>query len=489
MVTLSTNLALIFGVASLAVFVGMFVSGKEWKNMSLSPERTKELPGQLKSFALVVVPFVLVLFVAHLAQLDAMYTQGIGWFVAGAAAPFVLSMLNLTPFLRGILLLALSVLLTVLIPAENFSIPIVATMAGLIVSKLSENLLPHVGNNPRSFEDFLPPFVWLTASYWLETSSLSKHVNEHEALVLGTIVVALFLRWAQSPILHEDKYYWKRMILATTGGLLVLILLTKGLLLMEMAKIAALAGVGFFLAYLFQQMEPAEGTVPDATKAIKQIIFIGIFTLLATRVFGTLGLCVLAPTAIVATRPGVAYIAGLFWTARILLQAFIFQYNPNVTGVNITHMYASAALYAGFVMVLAFSLLMRDCKDRRMLAIFVLAGGSVAPVVSNYLLHAEPTGGFLVATLVASVLVAVFGPVLYKEPIAVHDNIALLPAQTITFALMSAPLIELGNTATTEAKMKALAILAALAVCIWIVNYFIFSRPQQKPAEAPAADA
>ena len=57
------------------------------------------------------------------------------------------------------------------------------------------------------------------------------------------------------------------------------------------------------------------------------------------------GLLVLAPTTMVALRPNVAIFAGLFWTVRVLLQAFVVQYNPNVTGINLMHSYTSAALY------------------------------------------------------------------------------------------------------------------------------------------------
>src|SRR6185369_9754581 len=101
---------------------------------------------------------------------------------------------------------------------------------------------------------------------------------------------------------------------------------------------------------------------PRLVNALKQLIVIGIFTLLASRLFGTVGVLVMAATTLVAIRGGVAQIAALFWITKTFAHAFTEQFNPNVTGINLTHPYSAAGLYAGFLIVVFASVLFRDLK-------------------------------------------------------------------------------------------------------------------------------
>ena len=93
-------------------------------------------------------------------------------------------------------------------------------------------------------------------------------------------------------------------------------------------------------------------TTARFSRGIKNILLVGICTLVASRLFGMEGLLILAAATVVAPIPGSALIAGLFWSSRALLQSYVSQFNPNVTGVNLMHNYASAALYAGFLVII-----------------------------------------------------------------------------------------------------------------------------------------
>ncbi len=82
---------------------------------------------------------------------------------------------------------------------------------------------------------------------------------------------------------------------AASGGLFLLIVINKLLISPKIATIAALGGAAYFLAYLLEWLTPAEDENGEMLKGLKSLVFVGIFTLLATRLFGMLGLCLVAP--------------------------------------------------------------------------------------------------------------------------------------------------------------------------------------------------
>lgn len=473
MAKVSQGILILFVMAPLVVLLWTFIRGKEWCQWkNLNPASS------LKLLIAAILPFAVMLLLSNSIGLP--LAEMTGYFCAAAAIPFVLSMLRLSTLVRALVLLLAAFCLTIFVEPGG-SLPLVAALGGLTVWKAVENV---TGYSISTLEDFLPAFVYLTGTYWINTSLSSTQAIHSQALLLGTIAVAVLLRWMETPFLSDDKFYLKRIMLATTGGLGLLLVIMKSIVAPELAKIAILAGAGFFLTYLFQAMEGAsEGTTPTLAKALKQVLLIGIFTLLATRLpFGTVGLLILAASTMVATVPGVAQLAGAFWATRALLQAFIFQHNPNVTGINITHAYANAALYAGFLLVFVMSLFMRDIKDRRILATLFVAAGTLTACVSNYFLHAEPTGALLASAILVAILISILGPVMYGKQFQGHQNILLLPAQLITFALLTSDLITSGNEATIEQKLAAFAVVAGIALLISLMIYFMSPGIRTKPA-------
>jgi hypothetical protein len=320
--------------------------------------------------------------------------------------------------------------------------------------------------------------TWLVSVYWANVGGSTINNVIQESVVLGTIAVSMFLRWVQRPLFAKgDKAYLKRIVLSMSGGLTVLCVITKVIDAATMPKIAAIAGAGFIFAYLLQTFDEKD---EDATvRGLKQLIYIGIFTLVASRLFGMLGVLVLAAAMLVSTKSGTAYVAGIFWSVKALVQAFVAQYNPNVTGVNLTHSYTSAALYAGFLLVVVLSIFMRDSKEKRWLTILLLGAAVALPLGSNYFVHPEPTSGMLIAASVAGILMCAMAGAFYQRIVDGHENLILIPGVMASSALLSHELLELGESANTHDRLVAIGALAVLVIILGIVNHFIFSKPNK----------
>ncbi len=189
-----------------------------------------------------------------------------------------------------------------------------------------------------------------------------------------------------------------------------------------------------------------------------------------------------------APIPGSALIAGLFWSSRALLQSYVSQFNPNVTGVNLMHNYASAALYAGFLVIILASVLIKDQHDRK-----ILSGGLIAALIvlaagSNYFLHAEPTGSLLISLSVLAILVAYLAPVLFPGRAADQENLILLPALATTTALLTSGYIEHGNDATNQQRMIALCVVAALVAILGALSAKTSSNSGKNKPGAPTPE-
>lgn len=477
MVTLSNNNFYLFGAVSLVVVLWSLIRNKEWQQVSAAT-----LMPALKLYAIFAIPAVALSLIASCGGLIPMETAA--YVGVGALVACVLGQLGLSPFLRSIILLAGGVLLTAKLPsADPVGTQVPAVLSGVLAWKAIENFSK---KQDSTFEDVLPLFIWLTGCYWLESAGQAGKDHNREALVLGVLSTGIFLRWIQSFIMYDDRNWFKRMLLAASGGLSTLIIVNKLMLAPELATIASLAGAAFFLIYIFEAMEKNEDGAETIARTAKRLIFIGIFTLLATRLFGMLGLLVLAAAIPVATKPGVAQVAAVFFTSRVLIQAFVYQFNPNVTGVNITHSYTSAAMYAAFFLVIMASLLLRNATERWLVTAAFIAVSILLPIGSNYFLHAEPTSSLLVSTLVTSIMFAIFAPALYSQEVPEHENIILLPAIMASTAALTNGLIPMGNEATSDAKLHVLIGVAVFLAAAWAAKHFITSKPQTaQPAEAP----
>lgn len=468
-------MSLFFGTAAL-VFLWFFVRGKEWT--LLTP---KELAPSLKVIAIVLVPFLALFGLAQLGSLG--IASSVIYFAPAMIVPFIISRLNILPFERSILILVAFVLACMALPADSET-AVASMISGLLVWKLADNLLLP---ERSTLEDILPSMIWLTTVYWARVGGATVNADIQMPVILGTLAVSFSLRWVQRPLLHKgDPVYLKRVVLSLTGGLAVLCVITKVVAATgALPKMAAIAGAGYIFAYFLQTIDDKDED--PIVKGLKQLIYIGIFTLVASRLFGMLGVLLLAATMMVATKSGTAHVAGMFWTAKALIQTFVAQHNPNVTGVNLTHSYASGALYAGFLAIVVLSLLMRDSKEKRWLLMLLLGGATVMPLASNYFVHPEPTSALLIAASVAAILMTALGAAFYQRRVEGHENLILLPGVMASAALMSYELLEKGQASTAHDRLTALGVLAVLVIILGIVNHFIFNKPKGTEAKIPAS--
>lgn len=480
-----SSVVILFSVVAAIAFFWRFYKDKEWTKLSF-----KDFPSGLIVMASVLVPFAAVFLAGQIQKVDISFAQSLPAFCGGLVATFLLSQIKLAPFLRSILLLAMAFGLTSLLPQDtSATIHMMAALSGMLVWKLAENLL---GRSESTLEDVLPAAIWLSGTYWCRVGP-SMDFSKYSSFLLGTLSIGLLVRILQTPFVNNDKWLYKRIMLAIFGGICVLMVGTKLLLNMSFQDLSGLAGAGMLAAYLMRRPENAQQAAEPVTasSALKDLLLIGVMTVAATRLFGTYGLLVLAASTIVVPTTGVAQIAGGFWLAKAIAQSFITQYNPNVTGVNVTHPYVGAALYAGFLAVLAVSLVLRDVSERRMLTLLTLAGCAILPPAASYFLHSEPTSSMLVSAGVAGVIVATFAPVIYQKSVAAQENVILLPLLAGAFAILTNELIDKGLLCHSQTRMQVLIGIAVFVSILLGVGSYFFNKKPQAPAapEPPAAPA
>lgn len=467
MANLNTSILILFGVcAALAFFFPLFRDGVA-KQIS-----AKGLVSGIVPFLLAMLPFAAMFGLAAFLQMNVAVTGPT--FAVAALLGFLVGRVGLPSPLRGVLLLVASVVFTSFMPAEGLVEPIASAMLGLLASKLLDNLFFNDGVS--TYDDVVPPLAWLGGVLWL----VLQHAGDEKTkacILLGTISVCLALRVVQRPFMTDDRWLVKRLVLSATGGLAALLVMTKIMLQTEVWNLALLVGAGMFAAYLFQNVDAEGEEKVSAAIGIQQLIVIGVLTLVANRFFGTWGMLMLVPAAILPVRGGFAQFAGLFFLSRVLLQAFVNQYNANVTGINLTHAYTSAALYAGFIVMAILFMMLRELTDRRLRLALFLAAGALVPMGANFYLHAEPTSSLLVASTVAAVMFAALGPALQRADRAIgFGNLILVPSMMSVAGITYGGLIEAGISANNETRLGILGGIVALAVVVGVVGWYISRR-------------
>jgi hypothetical protein len=472
MMALSSNILNLFGAVLAVIFLWSFVRAQAWKELS-----TKNLVASIKPLLFTLIPLCALAFIGTFAKVCTYWD--IAYIALGVVVPYLLSQVGLPVFYRSILLLVLSAVV-VLHPGAVVG-DITSTLIGLLSWKAMENMhkLPE-----STFEDILPAFVFLSSTFWFKVGGSTGDEVRNTTLVLAALVIGLFLRWSERPLVGNDPYWWRRILIAASGGLFLLVVINKLLLAPKIATIAALAGASFFFAYLFEKLTQEDGEKGEMLKGFKSLVFVGILTLLATRLFGMLGLCVVASGAVVARKPGLAQTVGIFFASRVLLQGFMSAYNANVTGVNIMHTYCYAAMFGGILAMFVISSLFRETEARKYLPFALVGAGVTLPVVSNYFLHAEPSCALLSSVLVGAVLLAVFLQHAYDLKLPEHENIILVPPLMMSVAYLSGSLIELGNNAPSNLKTQVIAVLLVVATIVCVVTHLLTGKnaPVQ-PAE------
>ncbi|HEY9687893.1 MAG TPA: hypothetical protein V6C52_13035 [Coleofasciculaceae cyanobacterium] len=424
-------------------------------------------------------PVMLVLYaIAALLKIDA--ASHAPYFLVAYVGYWVLSCLKLEPVLRGIILLLLGFTWLPLqaTGVETDYLPLLSFLFGLVTARLS--------NAQPGWEDFTLPATLLIGNYWIALSMPETAIPAQMGLLLIFIALGLLLRTiAILPLFPKGPALLQPAFLTLTGGLSAWLTVQTLLWQPNLLHWVWLFSGGLGLAFL---LAPPSATEDHATEEppilnrIIQVVLIGLATLVASRLYGTLGWLVLATALLVnhRVRPVIA-IAALFWLSRSLLQGFIFQFNPNVTGINITHPYAGAALYVGFIVMMLLPILTNRLATTEegqpntiiysggplawalTLSTCILAGG-----LANYFLHAEATGSLLASLTVAGLGVSLLGnfhlPTLSVQPL-------MFTLLITSSALLGNELIATGNESEKSQKILVLGGAFLLyALIFWLMQ-------------------
>ncbi len=485
MATLSNEFAIVFFLVAIGFFAWRFVRDKSMAEIS-----SKGFAPRIKSMAIGLVGTIAMLFLPSFLGVDAYPSASRLYIAGGFILPFVLTSLGMNSWLRALVLLIASVAMTMAIPNTAFiALPAVA-MALVLWSFCETFAVPEESRADRSFIDILPSLVWLIGLFVMNRVDNATWYVTHQKLILVSIVSALVLRWLQGPFIKEDKLYVKRLTLAATGGLLLLILITKMMVALDLSKLAAVGGAGFMLTYLLDSLDKKNSlNAPSSLKSFKALLFIGIFTLVVSRLFGTAGLIVLASTTIISVgyKHKYAAIAGFFWLAKAMLEAFVFTYNSNMTGINLMHVYVSAGLYAGFLMAVTIAYLVKNTATSGWVkALLITSAGLMAPMACNYFLHAEAASSFMLASIVASLMVSIFIVPNSLWESEGNELIMAFPLSVITCAQITGELIEKGNACDANARLTTLGVLATISAVIVFISTW---RPGQGGPKIDATPA
>ena len=474
------SVLIIFAIVSVLGFGLRFFKDGVYKQLTIKP-----LLSNFGLFALVFFPFLGLLFLAQHFGVSAGNT--IPFFAGGALLSYLLSGLGLTSYLRGILLGGASVALTCMVQTDY--IALASALTGLLIAKFTEN----IGFDGESnLDDILPPLTWLSSIMWLSSIDSPTEFPKRAAVILGVMAVSIFMRFVQGPILfvgkpEDDKIMVKRVVLSITAGLGVLCIVVKLLNLMAYQNLAMLCGAAYFLCYLYKDLTGEERYSLPGQKALRLLVFVGVLTMIAMRFYGTFGLLALAATGLVAPLSTAALFPALYFASRALLQVYLQHFNLNVTGINLTHPYSGAAQYAGFLLGIAMLLLLKERVERKVLLALALSACIITPILSNFVLHAEPTCSLFVATVCSCFLLAVVGPALQNTPSRGAENISIAPALMISSGIVTSGLLEIGNAATITVKTTVLSYGVVFVMIFAAIFWFIYQRKKGTIAPPPAA--
>ncbi len=421
--------------------------------------------------------------------------QSLGFALAGFVAMAVLSGLSLPVGVPGLLLVILAFFLggagDALIPTQNVQ----AYLLGLLLAQFA------LSDRSSRWLELLWPAIFGVGSVWIALTSAQNSWASQQGVLLLAIAVAVLLRSVSLlPALSGSKMR-QALFISVTSGLLAWLGIQNALLQPGLSPWAFLFAGGSLLGFGLGALESLPSTEADSkriTIRMIQLLLLGLATLVASRLFGSTGWLVLAASLLSATgsvsdkaapsnlqsihdrQPAglsVVGLASLFLVGRVLLQTFIVQFNPNVTGINITHPYASAALYAGFACMLLLPPWLGGVKAgtesqaplaRLPLPMGLAAMAFLAAGLANYFLHAEATGSFLTALWVTGIGVSLLGTFADEQSRFAPLQLAFLATLV---CLLSPELIEAGNLAQKTEKLWVLAgALVAYTVLILLLQ-------------------
>lgn len=433
---------------------------------SANPVLNLKLEGFKPSVQSIVLPALVPIVFGVVLQFYGGFSNAVVMLIS-FVLPWLLSSVLRLPAVNGLLLLALAWGLPSVfsVQPENISGVNTAILCGLLLYQLLQSM-NSLGNenSARDARIVFPAGLWLIGSTWIQ---LAIPGDDNTVILQATTAIVLIVGaiFRLLPVSNNTalERYGKPIALAVTagGGICVL----GDIALHQPALVRwALLVLGSILAGHFFSMQQEDVEQQPLLHRLLNLAVLGIVMLVASRLYGTLGWVVSAfAIALTHIQKGnlsstVWQAATLFLVARSLLQVFIYNTNPNVTGINITHPYASVALFIGIALILCARDIHRHLSVAGSMALWVIVA-----LGACYYLHAEATGSLLVAGIFAAAAMT-FSPSIIS-PVSVQGSVTIRQSGTMLVSLvgwlvaycsLAAPGIELGNSATKTTKLLLL---------------------------------
>lgn len=372
-------------------------------------------------------------------------------------------------YLQSLVLTMLSAWLCLRFPDISVSIGLIS---GIVVIKAAQRFSKSDTPNSSCLNIMLP-LSWLSGWAWLNVSGANTGLY-HVMFASVSVSVLLSGVYRMIPVSANStvEQVIKPVAFIASVLLAMLLILQSVLLSPQLTGWAWVLAGGALSGYLLQRVSVL--STQPLFSGLMGLGVIGIITLAASRLLGTTAWPIVV-IGLLATHTSLAsqsnqskiwMMAGLFLLARTVLQVYLSQYNFNVTGINITHPYASAALLGGLLLPFIFPAILKSLSNTvtpMVQGTLVMLFLVMLPLLSSYFLHAEATGSFLTAVALGALGVGLFGSAQHSDA---SPDWLLLPLLMITSALLGASLLDAGVNADKAQKLWILGVLFVMSLAI-----------------------
>ena len=244
-------------------------------------------------------------------------------------------------------------------------------------------------------------------------------------------------------------------------------------------------GIGVGLSLLLLAIEEshsqARGEVGPPSRGLQQgilsLALVGGGALLALRLGGSYGAVVIGLGLLTfPSRWGV--MAALFLGARPLVQSLLYEFDLNLSGINITHSYTYAALFLG-IGAIAIAVLVRWIYGDRavsLIAVGLPTGSVLLTGLTGYFIHLRPQAAMVLGALMVALVIAALEPTVIRIWTGAEERQRagipqgwglqglMLAMLAILTALVSTDLTQAGAQATRVERLWVLAGVLALGL-------------------------
>ncbi len=287
---------------------------------------------------------------------------------------------------------------------------------------------------------------------------------------------------------------WGRGIGCLVSGILAWVLVRNWLT--QSQFYAQLFTVGLILSLIIlwvdSQLTTWHPEQPQASRSqllwrgCVSLMLVGGGSLLALRLGGSYGSALMG-LGLLAFPCRWGATAALFLASRPLVQSLLYEFDLNLSGINITHTYTYAALYLGSaVVIVALLIAWIYIAKAPMLTSGSLTLGSIAiSGMTGYFLHLEPQAAFLLGSMMVALVIAALDPVIQTLSVDAiplwsgSQGLMLILVATLT-AIVSTDLTLAGSQATRVERLIVLGVIAlglgSVLLGAWIWSHWRDSR-------------